>query len=260
MARPAAGPDKNVDDGPHLAGLADFPLLLLHGRFHFALGDVDARRRAHVAARRRGRQRVLRAGRPEHSFPGSCSSSCRPRRSTRRSTISSNSMRDEAARLVRSTCGSPMTGRCEAARPRTGEHPPSSMVVGTVRKVGPVQGKVVQAGVEAIWVPGSEALLTFHQRHVDPYLRADPGRNRPSARRPRNGTLPELQTQLPPEAQPSSTGIAELCDQRRQFDLQRRLHRWLHLWLSVHVPLSAALSVSWWPMCFSRSSTCSMIL
>ena len=34
-----------------------------------------------------------------------------------------------------------------------------------------------------------------------------------------------------------------LCDQRRQFDLQSRMHFWLHAWLGVHVALSVALTV-----------------
>jgi hypothetical protein len=51
----------------------------------------------------------------------------------------------------------------------------------------------------------------------------------------------ELKAQLRPEAHATVDRIAALCDQRRQFDLQTRLHRWLHVWLSVHVPLSVAL-------------------
>ena len=33
--------------------------------------------------------------------------------------------------------------------------------MGTVRQVGRVQGKVVQVGIEAVWVPASEVLLAF---------------------------------------------------------------------------------------------------
>ncbi|MBW3597097.1 MAG: hypothetical protein KY475_07460 [Planctomycetes bacterium] len=35
--------------------------------------------------------------------------------------------------------------------------------------------------------------------------------------------------------------LEQWCAQRRQLDLQRRLHFWLHAWLTVHVPLSVAL-------------------
>ena len=37
--------------------------------------------------------------------------------------------------------------------------------------------------------------------------------------------------------------LADLCDQRRQFDLQARLHFWLHSWLGAHVALSVALTL-----------------
>jgi len=37
--------------------------------------------------------------------------------------------------------------------------------------------------------------------------------------------------------------LVSVCDERRQLDLQVRLHRWLHGWLFMHVPLSCSLLV-----------------
>jgi len=37
--------------------------------------------------------------------------------------------------------------------------------------------------------------------------------------------------------------LERLADQRRQFNLQKRLHRWLHTWLPVHIGLSVGLCV-----------------
>ena len=34
-----------------------------------------------------------------------------------------------------------------------------------------------------------------------------------------------------------------MCEERRQWDRQARLHFWLHNWLWVHFPLSVALVV-----------------
>jgi len=45
------------------------------------------------------------------------------------------------------------------------------------------------------------------------------------------------------EAHPAIEAIAQLCQRRRQFNLQRKLHFWLHGWLAAHLPLSAALLV-----------------
>ena len=99
----------------------------------------------------------------------------------------------------------------------------------------------MQAGVEAVWVPGTEALLAFSPAHVDPYLRAESGRDSPLKSPPRAPELfRELETQLPPRGRTrSSTASPQSATSADQFDLQRRLHRWLHFWLIVHVPLSA---------------------
>ncbi len=37
--------------------------------------------------------------------------------------------------------------------------------------------------------------------------------------------------------------LEEYCIQRREFDLQQRLHRWLHGWLPVHIGLSVGVTV-----------------
>ena len=52
-----------------------------------------------------------------------------------------------------------------------------------------------------------------------------------------------IKTRLPQGAHPVVNRLADLCHQRRQFDLQARLHFWLHSWLGVHVALSLALTL-----------------
>ena len=37
--------------------------------------------------------------------------------------------------------------------------------------------------------------------------------------------------------------LEEICEERRQLLVQRRLHLWLHTWLLAHVPLSFAFLV-----------------
>ena len=32
--------------------------------------------------------------------------------------------------------------------------------------------------------------------------------------------------------------LQAICDERRQLEVQRRLHHWLHGWLYLHIPLS----------------------
>lgn len=44
-----------------------------------------------------------------------------------------------------------------------------------------------------------------------------------------------------PEAEQVIGPLERLADQRRQFNLQKRLHRWLHVWLPAHIGLSVGL-------------------
>ena len=156
--------------------------------------------------------------------------------------------RVEAQRLVELTCGHSAadgeTGDDQAMPGEPASAAPLFISAGSVRQVGRLQGKVVQVGIEAAWVPGSEALLNFYQDQIEPYLRAKSGR-RLLLHSPAQATalFQALKTHLRPECHPVVDRLNDLCDQRRQFDLQARLHLWLHAWLGAHVALSVALTM-----------------
>jgi len=156
--------------------------------------------------------------------------------------------RAEARRLVRATCGeSPIPGKGDGdseSLDEPGADSPYFAAVGTVRQVGRTQGKVVQVGIEAVWVPGSEALQAFYRDQIEPYLRAKSGRRLALGSAAQAAVLfRSLKTRLRPQAHRVADRLADLCDQRRQFDLQARLHIWLHSWLVGHVALSVALTL-----------------
>jgi hypothetical protein len=46
-----------------------------------------------------------------------------------------------------------------------------------------------------------------------------------------------------PESQTVVSKLEQLCERRRQMNLQQTLHFWLHGWLNVHLPLAAALLI-----------------
>jgi len=52
-----------------------------------------------------------------------------------------------------------------------------------------------------------------------------------------------LETLLPAAAREVLTDLEQICDERRQLAVQRRLHHWLHAWLYLHVPISMAFLV-----------------
>lgn len=87
-------------------------------------------------------------------------------------------------------------------------------------------------------------LRDFHIRVVRPFLnngrspqyRLDDGI---TARR----VFAQLRSDLPAELHDSLQELEDLCEERRQFNTQLRLHRWLHWWLILHIPPSIALMV-----------------
>ena len=152
---------------------------------------------------------------------------------------------DEAERVVRATCG-PGSDEEELQLSPAAVGAPSAedyIVVGAVRAVGRLQGKVVHAQSATGAVPESEPLRTFFQATVAPFLRvADPGS--PLAHpAQRKAMFESLRTKLPAAAHASLNVLEESCNQRWQWAQQERLHFWLHNWLWIHFPLSVALVV-----------------
>ena len=149
----------------------------------------------------------------------------------------------EAERLVLATCGG------EGAITPTDAEEVSAvgvthMVVGKVRQVGGTQGLVLETLAPAQPISNTDQLATAFRDTILPYLR----QGARSGSRLRTGPraaefFRTLRESINPEAGSVVGHVADLCDQRRQFDVQERLHFWLHNWLLVHLPLSAALIV-----------------
>ena len=87
---------------------------------------------------------------------------------------------------------------------------------------------------------GSEQLKQLYHRDVRPLL--DAPRATVTAGR-REAMFAQLRTLLPEPLHASLGELEAICEERRQLEVQRRLHQWLHGWLFVHVPLSMALLV-----------------
>lgn len=150
----------------------------------------------------------------------------------------------EARRIVRITCGKEGDLVGSAVDGSAGEREDQSfLVIGAVRTTGRVQGKVLQTA-QVTPVPNSEPLLTFFDKHIVPFLEAKQisGRSLASAKRA-DALFRDLKTSLDPRTHPVVDSLADLCDQRRQFARQARLHGWLHGWLLVHLPVSVAMFV-----------------
>ena len=150
---------------------------------------------------------------------------------------------DEADRLVSATCGtgaeSPAGVGVSSQREDLGPR-----VVGAVRTVGNVQGKVLDARGPTVPVAESEGLAKFYREQVMPFLRQGPAGNRGLAKAGQAAIIfQNIRTHLPPAAHDAVAILESFCDQRRQWDTQARMHFLLHSWLWVHFPLSIALVV-----------------
>jgi hypothetical protein len=153
----------------------------------------------------------------------------------------------EARRLVLLACGGdddlPMhepelAAPAIAARSRTGH------IHGAARQVGlQVQRSPHPANDRPRAIP-SPAMKTALARDISPFLesgKCDRGLLGP---RQRNGWyFDDLRLRVPAELRTLVGQLEELCERRRQLNLQQRLHFWLHNWLWLHLPLSIALMI-----------------
>jgi len=56
-------------------------------------------------------------------------------------------------------------------------------------------------------------------------------------------SLARLRKILPEESHPTIDLLSDLSNERKQYDLQRKIQFWMHGWLIVHIPISIALMV-----------------
>jgi hypothetical protein len=144
--------------------------------------------------------------------------------------------RQEARQLVEATCGF-------SAESVEGGEGSSYLVVTASTRASLTRGKVVRT-VPAEPVPDSGSLRAFYLAQVEPFLRLDAKRARRLilARAARAEELFRVvKLGLPAAAHRAADRLAQLCDQRRQFDRQDRLYRKLHNWLAFHFALSWAM-------------------
>ncbi len=118
--------------------------------------------------------------------------------------------------------------------------------VGMVRSVGKdsFSGRVLQTQAAPVAVEKADVLATAFTQMVRPYLL---GQHRGGSDLAVSAKAAKifrgLRDRLPAAAHDAVAVLEDFCDQKRQFELQGRLHFWLHSWLWVHLPLSSALLV-----------------
>ena len=157
----------------------------------------------------------------------------------------SRQMVDDAERMLSRATGTTIGNTAEVQE--ADEPGESHVVVGAVRSLGHVQGKVLET--QALKVTQVERrdvakLVTAFEDRVRPYLLSD-AKSNGSLRNPTQAAtyFSGLRSSVSGEATKVVDSLEELCETRRQFDQQAGVHRLLHGWMIVHLPLSVALMV-----------------
>jgi hypothetical protein len=88
----------------------------------------------------------------------------------------------------------------------------------------------------------SSAIQNALVQEIVPYLKLGTGPALGSRQR-NQWYFDDLRQRVPRELRGLTGQLEELCERRRQLNVQNRLHFWLHNWLWLHLPLSVALIV-----------------
>lgn len=82
-----------------------------------------------------------------------------------------------------------------------------------------------------------------YEAEIRPYLSGEQKTSPLRSRAYSGEFFRKLRELLPERARPTAVALEDICEEKRQLDRQRILHRVLHTWLFCHIPLSLALIV-----------------
>ena len=106
---------------------------------------------------------------------------------------------------------------------------------------GTIGGLTVASGLQ-VDEGASLQLQEFFRREMQPYLEHSGPKGMALADRNRSQSMfQQLRVLLPLNLHPSVDDLENICEEKRELDLQTQYHRILHAWLLVHIPASYAL-------------------
>lgn len=118
-----------------------------------------------------------------------------------------------------------------------------AMVVGAVRDVGRVRGRTLRTATFPADPKNAKEIWNAYYQ-IEGFLlqgrRADASFSNPARA---SAFFSNLRRLCDPGCAEVINSLEDYCEQRRQFDLQKRLHHWLHTWLPIHIGLAVAVTV-----------------
>lgn len=159
---------------------------------------------------------------------------------------------EDLRRMLTASCGPPPksdgSARMEAATAATWVAPElaearKSVVIGAVREIGRVRGRTLRTS--AVTTDRADSVILWNAFfELRPFLDAGRTAGGPAVDPARSARWFELlRRSCHDSSEEMIACLEQACDQRRQFDTQRRAHVWLHGWIPWHVAFSVALSV-----------------
>jgi hypothetical protein len=111
----------------------------------------------------------------------------------------------------------------------------------TSASAGTIGGVTVASGLQ-VDEGASAQLQEFFRREMQPYVANGGSKGMALADRNRSQSMfQQLRLILPPNLHPAIEDLENICEEKRELDLQTQYHRILHGWLLVHIPASYAL-------------------
>jgi hypothetical protein len=150
----------------------------------------------------------------------------------------------EARNLVLRSCGGDDESIEPAIASAAARGAGSHHIHGAARQVGAQIQRSTQPASELPEPIPSPTLQNALKRDIQPFLASGKSPQGLLGSRQRNAWyFEDLRLRVAPELRTLVDQLEELCERRRQLNVQRRLHFWLHNWMWLHLPLSIALIV-----------------
>jgi hypothetical protein len=208
-------------------GFVSFPLILFHSGFHFGVGLTKALMWLFVV--------VFVSG-----IVGAVLQHFLPRLATQRIPLETiyeeigsvrKQLMEEALTLVNEACAA-LHGNVSQA---------SEQQLAASASAGTMGGLTVASGMQ-VDEEASAELKGFFRGQIQAFLCQGGSHGHALADRNRaQAMFRQLRTLLPPNLHSTVDDLENICEEKREIDLQARYHRVLHGWLLVHIPLSYAL-------------------
>ena len=210
-------------------GFISFPLILFHSGFHFGVGLTKALMWLFVV--------VLASG-----LVGAVLQHFMPRLTTQRVALETiyeqiGSVRSqlvaEAQTLIEeasSALGGSVSQATEQQR-------------AAAASAGTIGGLTVASGMQVDEEAGVQ-LQEFFRCEMQPYIAKGGSNGKTLADRNQSQAMfQQLRLLMPLNLHPAIDDLENICEEKRELDLQTQYHRILHAWLLVHIPASYALLV-----------------